>query len=110
LQAGIAAHAMRYWLNQVDHVDGTSRRQTEHWLEWTPTWGVSIRIAGADLRYVGRVTHGTGRPGISTGPFSEPLATADLAGSNIVAAPSGPLTLTPVSITTHQLLLSVPLP
>jgi hypothetical protein len=109
LQAGIAAHAIRYWLNQVDHVEGTSRRQTEHWLEWTPTWGASIRIAGADLRYVGRVTHGTGRPGISTGQvFVSP--TADVAGSNILAAPSGPLTLTPVSVTTHQLSLSVPLP
>lgn len=108
LQAGVAAHAIRYWLDQVDHVDGTSRRQAEHWVEWTPTWGVSLRIAGADLRYVGRVTHGTGRPGISQS--SVPFPTADLAGSNIVAAPSGPLTLTPVSVTTHQVSLSVPLP
>jgi hypothetical protein len=110
LQAGISAHAIRYWLRQVDHVDGTSREQAEHWLEWTPTWGASIRIGSGSLRYVGRVTHGTGRPGVSNGQVSVPLATTDLAGSNILAAPSGPLTLTPVSVTTHQFSLSVPLP
>jgi hypothetical protein len=109
LQAGISAHAIHYWMRQVDHVAGTSRRQEEQWLEWSPTWGASLRFGSVDVRYFGRVTHGTGRPGISV--LSQP-GVLDFAtgGSSIVAAPSGPLTLTSVSVMTHQLSVSVPLP
>ena len=111
LQCGIAAHAIRYWLQQADHVQSTSRRQDEHWVEWAPTWGAGMRIAGVDVRYLGRVVHGTGRPGIDTGPVVNPVADAALAGGpSILATPTGPLTLMPVSITTHQLSISVPLP
>jgi hypothetical protein len=110
LQGGIAAHAVRYWLRQEDHVQATSRRQDEHWLEWTPTWGASKRFAGIDLRYFGRVTHGTGRPGIAAAQVFGPLSDASAGGPSILAAPTGPLALTPVSVTTHQLSISVPLP
>ena len=112
LQAGVAAHAIRYWLHQEDHVQLTSRRQEEHWLEWTPTWGASLRFGNVDVRYLGHVTHGTGRPGIATQQQFVIDATASSVGSapSILAAPTGPLTLTPVSVTTHQLSISVPLP
>ena len=109
LQAGVSAHAIRYWLRQEDHVLSTSRRQDEHWVEWSPTWGASMRIAGVDVRYIGRVLHGTGRPGIANNQIFQPLA-ADSFGPSILATPSGPLTLTPVSVTTHQLSIAVPLP
>jgi len=112
LQGGIAAHAIHYWLSQVDHVQGTSRRQSEQWVEWAPTWGASMRFGDVNVRYLGRKTHGTGRPGLANDFVATPgvIAVADVAGSNILAAPTGPLTLTPVSVTTHQLSVSVPLP
>ena len=110
LQGGLAAHAVRYWLRQEDHVLATSRRQDEHWVEWAPTWGASMRVAGVDLRYLGRVVHGTGRPGIASDRIVQPLASDVSSGPSILATPTGPLTLTPVSVTTHQLSISVPLP
>lgn len=110
LQGGIAAHAIRYWVRQDDHVQATSRRQDEHWTEWAPTWGASMRIAGVDLRYLGRVVHGTGRPGIRNVPVVDVAASTLGSGPSILATPTGPLTLTPVSVTTHQLSVSVPLP
>jgi len=111
IQFGICAHAIHYWLEQDDHVQLTARRQYEQWVEWSPTWGTSMRFGSVDLRYVGRTTHGTGRPGIATNQFVTTPGVLDVAGaSNILAAPNGPLTLTPVSVTTHQLSLAVPLP
>ena len=110
LQGGISAHAIRYWLRQEDHVLATSRREAEHWIEWAPTWGASMRVAGVDLRYLGRVVHGTGRPGISNGPVFDLAASSASGGPSILATPTGPLTLTPVSVTTHQLSIAVPLP
>jgi len=111
-QGGLSAHAIHYWLEQVDHVQLTSRRQYEQWVEWAPTWGASMRFGGVDLRYFGSTTHGTGRPGIATNQVFAPGISALSAGGtgSILAAPSGPLTLTPVSITTHQLSIAVPLP
>jgi hypothetical protein len=107
LQAGIATHAIRYWLRQVDHVEGTTTRMSQHWLEYTPSWGLSTRVGSVEVRYVGRVTQGTGRPATESFLVSP---TVDLAGSDILAAPSGPLNLTRVSVTTHQFSIAVPLP
>ena len=110
LQGGVSAHAIRYWVRQDDHVQETTRRQDEHWMEWAPTWGASMRVAGVDVRYLGRVVHGTGRPGIANQPILDIAASTPSAGPSILATPTGPLTLTPVSVTTHQLSVSVPLP
>lgn len=109
IQFGLNSHAIHYWLEEDDHVEVTSRHQYEQWVEWSPTWGASMRFGGVDLHYVGSTTHGTGRPGISQN--NQFVLDAAAAGSaNILAVPNGPLTLTPVSVTTHQLSLSVPLP
>jgi hypothetical protein len=110
IQGGIAAHAIKYWLTQDDHVNVSSRRQYEQWLEWTPTWGASMRFGGVDVRYLGRTTHGTGRPGVSANNPVIDVGLSSVAGSNILAAPNGPMTLGGVSVTTHQLSISVPLP
>lgn len=112
LQAGVAAHTIRYWLHAEDHVQLTTRQQQEHWLEWTPTWGASLRFGSVDLRYVGHTTHGTGRPGIASQIATPGVFAVDNLGTgpSILAAPTGPLTLTAVNVTTHQLSISVPLP
>ena len=107
IEFGMNAHAIHYWLQQDDHVEITTNHQYEQWVEWAPTWGASMRFGGVDVRYAGSTTHGTGRPGISTNQF---VTDAALGSTNVLAAPNGPLTLTPVSVTTHQLSLAVPLP
>ena len=107
-QLGLALRAVHYWLNQQDHVQAASRAQEEWWVEWTPSWGITVRFPELELRYGGHVTKGTGRPGLETSD----IALADAAGvraGGLLVAPSGPLTLQGVSVVTHQLSLSLPL-
>src|SRR5262249_9588817 len=97
-----------YTLDQIDHAAETSLRENEHWNEWTRTWGVSLHFTDLELRYAGRSVTGTGRPGITPeGVVFAP--NADAAGPNILAAPNGPLSLTNVSVVTHQLSVSLPI-
>jgi hypothetical protein len=109
LQLGMSLRSIDYTLDQVDHVAETGRRQDESWLEWTRTWGLSLHFTDLELRYAGRVSSGTGRPGIRDNDNRVFLTAADAAGSNIISAPSGPLTLTGVRVTTHQISVSLPI-
>lgn len=108
LQAGVALRSISYGLDQTDHVGETQRHQDEHWVEWTRTWGLSFRFSDLEMRYAGRSVTGTGRPGV-TPNGGVVFAAADALTSNFLAAPSGPLTLTDVRVTTHQFSISVPL-
>lgn len=110
VQLGIAVHSIHYWLKQFDHVQLSSRRQEEKWMEWTKTWGLNLRTSTLELRYLGRLTTGVGRPGIAANrERGLVLAAAAPAASNIIAAPSGPLTLTDIRVLTHQISVSLPL-
>jgi hypothetical protein len=109
LQLGLQLHSISYRLGQLNHVQEAFSTQDEHWLEWLRTWGLGFRFSGVDLRYTGRLTSGTGRPGILRTSNAVP-ASSVLAASNVIAAPNGPLTLTDVRVLTHQLSISVPLP
>jgi len=104
-QIGLEARSIHYRLTQHDNVQLTLRQQEEWWNEWTPTWGLTLRFPEVDLRYAGRVTYGTGRPGVARGD----VILANPAASNILAAPSGPLTLDKVSVVMHQISISVPI-
>jgi hypothetical protein len=108
IQLGIALHAIHYWFDQFDHVQAASRSQEERWLEWTRTWGMNFRFDRVELRYAGRSTSGTGRPGI-TRTSDKVFAAADALASSFVPAPNGPLTLTDVRVTTHQISVSLPI-
>ena len=107
-QLGIAVHAIHYWLSQEDHVQDASRAREDWWVEWTPTWGLTLRFPELELRYSGRVTTGTGRPRTQTDGvvLNDPAA---LRAGGLVVAPNGPLTLEGVSVVTHQFSLSLPL-
>jgi hypothetical protein len=108
LELGLALRSIDYTLHQVDHVAATARSDRESWIEWTPTWGFGLRFSELELRYSGRRTTGTGRPGF----FSESnvvFAASDAGGQNFLAAPSGPMTLTNVTVTMHQISVSVPI-
>src|SRR3989442_1223878 len=61
LQLGLAVRSVHYNLAQQDHVEAVTRDLEESWLEWTPTWGLSFRFPELELRYRGRVSHGTDR-------------------------------------------------
>lgn len=111
VQLGLAVRSVQYSLDQDDHVQESSRSLREHWVEWMPTWGLGFRFPEVEIRYQGRVVNGTGRPGVvaqSRGGFVE-LADASPAASNILVAPTGPLTLGEVKVVTHQVSLSVPI-
>ena len=109
LQLGLVVRSVHYRLAQSDNVQAAARSLEEGWREWSPTWGLSLRFPDLEIRYRGRATHGTGRPGVQ--PSGVFFAARDLAvaGSSILVAPSGPLSLTEVRTTTHQISISLPL-
>ena len=110
IEGGIALRAIAYNLDQTDHVQRTDRQQNENWMEWTRTWGVALRFSDLELRYAGRWTTGTGRPGVfsSSNVVFAPTADVAISGRNFLSAPSGATTLTPVAVATHQFSVSVP--
>ena len=110
LQLGLKVRAYDFHLDQWDNVEESFRRQDENWMEWVPSWGLLARFTELELRYTGRVTTGTGRPGVGGGRgwFAEAdVATAGSA-NDILLAPSGPLTLQDASVVTHQISVSIP--
>lgn len=104
-QLGLRVRSINYRLAQNDYVAGIGRTQNEHWMEWTPTWGASVRFPEFELRYLGSVTTGTGRPGVAWSTGSREAA----AGADFVVAPSGPLTLQDVKVVSHQFSIAMPL-
>ncbi len=109
LQLGLRVSAYDFHLDQWDNVADTFRRQDEDWMEWVPSWGLTIGLVDLQLRYMGRVTSGTGRPGVAwTGAAADRAATA-AAANDILLAPSGPLTLQDATVLTHQVSISIPI-
>ena len=108
LQLGLQVRSIRYQLTQRDLVAGSSRRQSEDWMEWSPTWGLAIHFPEFDLRYSGRVTSGTGRPSVGwTGGGVTRLAA--LESADFIVAPSGPLTLQEARVVNHQVVIVLPI-
>src|SRR5881396_485330 len=110
LQLGLAARSIHYRLAQYDRVQVSGRNQVESWVEWTRTWGFSLRFPELELRYSGRVTKGTGRPGVGVQANRWALADAGaVRAGSLLVAPSGPLILDAVSVVSHQVSLSLPI-
>lgn len=110
VQLGLVLHTIRYTLDQHDHIQITDRQQRESWTEWKPTWGFSLKFPELEVRYQGSVMHGTGRPGVfPENDGRDVVAAAPAPGTNILAAPSGPLSLTEVRVRTHQISISLPI-
>ena len=61
---GLQIRSISYDLDQFDRIQVTKRNQEESWMEWTPSLGVKLNLAGVDLHYIGRITTGTGRPAL----------------------------------------------
>ncbi len=108
IQLGLDVRSYRYTLDQFDLVAGTKRNQEEDWMEWTPTWGTKLVFPEFELRYTGRATTGTGRPGIAWLGGIE-RAVGDAALADILAAPGGPLTLEDARVISHRVSVSFPI-
>jgi hypothetical protein len=111
LQLGLQVRSIDYELEQVDNILESTRRQDESWLEWTPTWGLSLHLSGIELAYQGRVTTGTGRPGTAWSPVAVGRfeAAAEAGAADFIVAPSGPLTLQEASVGAHQFAVIIPI-
>ena len=109
LQLGLGIRAYDYELDQWDHVEETARRQTEQWIEWVPSWGARVHWGDLEVRYAGRVTTGTGRPGTAWDGAVAGRAEDFALANDILLAPEGPLTLQDVTVLTHQVSVSIPL-
>ena len=106
LDLGLALRSMHYRLVQSDRLAATETQLRNSWVEWSPTWGLSLRFPEFELNYRGRVINGNGRPG-SPGFFGGPLI--DVAPNSFVLTPGSDLSLAGVSTITHQITLSLPL-
>jgi hypothetical protein len=95
-----------YELEQVNHIEGSFRDLEESWMEWSPTMGAVLHFSDVDLRYTGRFTTGTGRPGIAW-EWEEGVRVAD-SFNDFIIAPQGPLTLQDALVHTHQLSVKIP--
>jgi hypothetical protein len=116
IQLGLRVHAVDYRLRQEDHVQVTSRRQSEEWVEWTPSWGVSVGFAGLELRYQGWASSASHFPFFySRSRVFDPSRFQDNWGSNLVsaagvlAAPRGDLTIPDFTVISNRLAISVPI-
>ena len=107
LETGGQLRAIRYRLEQWDAVQVAETASTQGWNEWTRSWGVSYRFAGAALQYRGNLTTGASRPGIDAGNVFFP-PTVDSRPGFASTVPFGP-TFAGVRTTTHQISFSVPI-
>jgi hypothetical protein len=105
IRFGLAAHSINYSMSQTDHVQATARGLREGWIEWTPTWGASIRFPGWEIHYRGSVT-GTEILRIRG---DDVTVTEPGGGGNILAPISGAVNLPAMRVTTHQISVVIPI-
>jgi hypothetical protein len=105
LQLGVRAHHFDYRLRQDDHVRMIRRFQTEQWTEWTPTWGFRWTWSTVELRYAGSASSASHFPWFgSTRAVLEVDAPVD-----VLAPPTGALTLPDETTVTHRFAISIPI-
>ena len=111
-EAGGQLRAICYRLDQWDAIQQSRTASTQHWNEWTRSWGLSVRFASADLHYRGRLTTGAGRPGFDDngGGFLVTDRAALAPGSDFIGGiPQFGLRFADVRAVTHQISVSVPI-
>jgi hypothetical protein len=104
-QLGLQVRWFRYRLDQTNKVEEFQRSQKESWAEWTPSLGLILKYPAFEIRYTGRLTTGTGRPGVVPG-FG--VAQERALANDFIVAPSGSLTLQEAKVFTHQISVSIP--
>ena len=106
-QLGLQMRSIRYWLDQSNYIEEFKRRQHEHWVEWILNLGLILKFQEFQVRYLGRLTQGTGLPGVAGGGFRD--FAMESRSADFIIAPSGPLTLQDVTVFTHQITVSMPI-
>lgn len=111
LQLGIGAFTYDYNLKQENYVENTKRNMNYNWTEWTSSLGLAYHFKDFDLRYVGRMTTGTGTPFTTGGTWNNADAMAFSGGAraDILVAPQGGLGLSEAPVVTHQLGITIPI-
>lgn len=105
---GLDVHRISYELEQEDFVLARRRLMDQSWTEWTVSTGFGKDLSGMRFQYMGRLTLGTGRPGVDDVGVRDAQNFSPGAGDWVVA-PNGPLTLQEALAFSHQLTLIVPL-
>ena len=106
LQLGFLVRSVHYNLAQRDFVEVATRRLEESWAEWTPTWGLSLRHPEFELRYRGRVSHGTDR---LVPPSDVVFGVADARPIGFFPPSAPASTPNGVHVVMHQFSISLPL-
>src|SRR5260370_28738959 len=83
---------------------------TQSWLEWTPTWGLSLRFPDLELRYGGRVNNGMGRTNGQQFFFPPGVRAFDVGLPGFFVTSNGPVAVSAAHTGAHQISLSPPLP
>jgi hypothetical protein len=109
VQLGLRVNRYGYHLDQQNFLRDTTVSTDESWIEWSPSWGGSLKLGRAEIRYSGRwVAKGFDFPG----QVWLVRAEADIAvpgGNDFLVAPTDPVDLPDFRVTTHRLTVVVPL-
>jgi hypothetical protein len=109
-QLGMQLRSTYYRLKQWDYVLGGIRKQGEHWFEWTPSFGLSGRVGGLHIRYVGLLTVRFKGPGSSSGVLEAAGPAVNVTGASydIIAAPGRRVDVLDTYGFTQQICISIP--
>ena len=110
---GVQMRRIHYRLEQINLINDISRDQREQWKEWTYSWSLILKFPEFHIRYLGRMTTGSGQPGEAGSFWNERrwgFQDAQLFGSkgSFILPPGNSLTLDEVTIRTHQITFTFP--
>lgn len=112
-QFGLGVQSIRYRLKQWDRLQETARTQEEHWMEWSPTFGLRYIARAFEAGYTFTLTCGAGG---SCAPSCFLLCSGDdvsvtappaPGGGGVIAAPTDALRFEGGRVTTHRFTISM---
>lgn len=103
LQLGLSVYSVDYQLDQRDNVAQERRQLGDQWREWSPTYGLNLRMKHATVQYTFRAT--CSRDCVQW-PSGDKVT---VPGTTIVAAPTRFVHVDGGTSRVHQLQVTVPL-
>jgi hypothetical protein len=106
-QVGLAVQSISYRLKQADRIAETSRVQNEHWMEWSPTFGLKYRGRGFDAGYTFTLTCGAGGSCMPSCFFAcgDDVSVSEApipGGGGVIASPTEALRFEGGRVSTHR--------
>jgi hypothetical protein len=109
-QLGLQLRSTRYTLHQINYVQVQNYNTRESWMEWTPSWGATLKLGNARLRYVGRLTvKGSPNFGFASGGYAVVPPALDAGGVNYLVPVTSAVTLPDYYVFTNQVSFSIPI-